>query len=132
MKGDKKVIEQLNEALYLELGAVNQYWLHYRLLEDMGVTKFAKKEREESIEIRRVETAEQHRFLQTLIDAIPDGIRVIGPDFRIHRANAAYAAQTGRPLTDIVGQFCYASSHGRDTPCPYTLVTCPVVEPVRT
>lgn len=50
MKGDKKVIERLNEALFLELGAVNQYWLHYRLLEDWGYTLLAKKEREESIE----------------------------------------------------------------------------------
>ena len=50
MKGDKKVIERLNEALFLELGAVNQYWLHYRLLEDWGYTKLAKKERAESIE----------------------------------------------------------------------------------
>lgn len=50
LKGDKKVIERLNEALFLELGAVNQYWLHYRLLEDWGYTKLAKKERAESIE----------------------------------------------------------------------------------
>ena len=50
MKGDTKVIERLNEALFLELGAVNQYWLHYRLLEDWGYTKLAKKERAESIE----------------------------------------------------------------------------------
>lgn len=50
MRGDSKVIERLNEALFLELGAVNQYWVHYRLLEDWGYTKLAKKEREESIE----------------------------------------------------------------------------------
>lgn len=50
MKGDKKVIAHLNEALKLELGAVNQYWLHYRLAEDWGFMKLAKKEREESIE----------------------------------------------------------------------------------
>ena len=36
MKGDQKVIERLNHALFLELGAVNQYWLHFRLLEDWG------------------------------------------------------------------------------------------------
>ena len=36
MKGNAKVIERLNEALFLELGAVNQYWLHYRLLGDWG------------------------------------------------------------------------------------------------
>jgi bacterioferritin len=50
MKGEIQVIERLNEALFLELGAVNQYWLHYRLLDDWGYQKLAKKEREESIE----------------------------------------------------------------------------------
>jgi len=50
MRGDDKVIERLNEALFLELGAVNQYWVHYRLLEDWGYTKLAQKERAESIE----------------------------------------------------------------------------------
>lgn len=50
MKGDKKVIEYLNKALRHELTAVNQYWLHYRLLDDWGFTRLAKKQREESIE----------------------------------------------------------------------------------
>ncbi len=50
MKGNKKVIDRLNEALKLELGAINQYWLHYRLLANWGYTKLAKKERKESIE----------------------------------------------------------------------------------
>jgi len=50
MKGNEKVIECLNEALFLELGAINQYWLHYRLLNDWGYARLAKKEREESIE----------------------------------------------------------------------------------
>ena len=50
MKGDKLVIEMLNEALKLELGAINQYWLHYRLLDNWGFTRLARKERMESIE----------------------------------------------------------------------------------
>lgn len=50
MKGDKKVIQALNEALKLELGAVNQYWVHYRMLDDWGYAKLAAKERAESIE----------------------------------------------------------------------------------
>jgi bacterioferritin len=50
MKGKKDVIDILNEALKHELGAVNQYWLHYRLTENWGFTKFAQKERAESIE----------------------------------------------------------------------------------
>ncbi|AFL54200.1 bacterioferritin [Sinorhizobium fredii] len=74
MKGDAKVIEQLNEALFLELGAVNQYWVHYRLLEDWGHTLLAKKEREESIEemhhadklIARIIFLEGHPNLQTV------------------------------------------------------------------
>ena len=50
MKGNKDVIDILNEALKHELGAINQYWLHYRMLENWGFTKLAKKERQESIE----------------------------------------------------------------------------------
>ena len=50
MKGSNEVITRLNEALKLELGAINQYWLHYRSLDHWGMTKLAKKERMESIE----------------------------------------------------------------------------------
>ena len=50
MKGDAKVIDYLNQSLRHELTAVNQYWLHYRLLEDWGYLKLAKKERKELIE----------------------------------------------------------------------------------
>ncbi|MBU0584201.1 MAG: bacterioferritin [Alphaproteobacteria bacterium] len=74
MKGEKQIIERLNEALFLELGAVNQYWLHYRLLDDWGFKKLAKKEREESIEemhhadriIERIIFLEGHPNLQSL------------------------------------------------------------------
>lgn len=50
MKGDKKVISFLNEALKHEMTAINQYFLHSRLFEDWGVTKLAKHEYKESIE----------------------------------------------------------------------------------
>ena len=50
MKGDPKVLELLNEALKNELTATNQYWLHYRLLDNWGVHKLAKFERSESID----------------------------------------------------------------------------------
>jgi bacterioferritin len=50
MKGDAKVIEFLNEALRNELTAVNQYWLHFRLLDNWGIAKLAAFERHESID----------------------------------------------------------------------------------
>lgn len=74
MKGDPKVIEYLNKSIRHELTAVNQYWLHYRLLHDWGQTKLAAKERAESIEemwhadklIERVIFLEGHPNLQSL------------------------------------------------------------------
>src|SRR4249920_3980928 len=50
MKGDGKVVEFLNKALRHELTAVNQYWLHYRLLDNWGYKDLAKQWRKESIE----------------------------------------------------------------------------------
>jgi bacterioferritin len=53
MQGDPKVVEYLNAALKHELTAVNQYWLHYRLLDHWGFLEMSKKWREESIEEMR-------------------------------------------------------------------------------
>lgn len=48
--GDKKVIETLNLSLRGELTAINQYFLHARILDDWGMTKLGKHEKAESIE----------------------------------------------------------------------------------
>ncbi|MBR1170152.1 bacterioferritin [Bradyrhizobium liaoningense] len=50
MQGDAKVIEYLNNGLRHELTAINQYWLHYRLLANWGLAAMAKVWRKESIE----------------------------------------------------------------------------------
>src|SRR6185436_16349676 len=68
MKGDQKVIELLNEALKNELTATNQYWLHYRMLDNWGVHKLAEFERHESIdEMKHADRlAERILFLEGL------------------------------------------------------------------
>ena len=66
--------------------------------------------------------------LQAVIDAIPDGIRVIGNDYRLAMVNAAYARHQGQPPERLIGQRCHVLSHRRATPCPATLVRCPLVE----
>jgi len=50
MRGEPGVVEYLNKALRHELTAINQYWLHYRLLDNWGYRDLAKQWRKESIE----------------------------------------------------------------------------------
>jgi bacterioferritin len=76
MKGDAKVIDYLNKGLRHELTAVNQYWLHYRLLENWGFRDLAKQWRKESIE----EMEHADKFVERIIflDGFPN-MQVLEP-----------------------------------------------------
>jgi bacterioferritin len=70
MTGDARVIEQLNEALKTELTAVNQYWLHYRLLDHWGIARLAEFERHESIDEMKHADELSERIL--FLDGLPN------------------------------------------------------------
>ncbi len=76
MKGDPKVIDYLNKGLRSELTAINQYWLHFRILNDWGYKDLAKKWREESIE----EMNHADRFVDRILflDGFPN-MQVLDP-----------------------------------------------------
>ena len=70
MKGNPRVIELLNEALKAELTAINQYWLHYRILDNWGIKKLAELERHESIDEMKHADKFSERIL--FLDGMPN------------------------------------------------------------
>src|SRR5947209_4772574 len=76
MRGDAKVIDYLNRGLRSELTAVNQYWLHYRIVDTWGYKDLAQKWRKESIE----EMHHADRFVDRILflDGFPN-MQVLDP-----------------------------------------------------
>ncbi|WOP17129.1 bacterioferritin [Ottowia sp. SB7-C50] len=82
MQGDKKAIEFLQAQLKNELTAINQYYLHYRVLKHWGFDKLAKKEYEESI--GEMKHADQLMDRILMLDGLPNlqdlGKLMVGED----------------------------------------------------
>jgi signal transduction histidine kinase/HAMP domain-containing protein len=74
------------------------------------------------------ELRQKDLFLQGVVDAIPDGIRVIDDQYNIVLSNRTYRKQLGCEGSSEVSVPCYSSSHQRKEPCPATLVSCPLHE----
>ena len=70
MKGNPQILALLNEALKAELTAINQYWLHYRLLDNWGVDKLADYEKHESID--EMKHADQFAERILFLDGLPN------------------------------------------------------------
>ncbi len=81
-----------------------------------------------NLQTRIRELHDKEQFLQALVDAFPDGVRVIDRDYKVLLSNRSYREQLGLQPSDHLSGLCYADAHHLDEPCAESIISCPLRE----
>lgn len=106
MRGDAEIVDALNEILTSELTAINQYFVHFRMLDNWGYHRIAKKKREESIE----EMKHADRIIERILylEGVPNlqrlgPVRVGEEPIEMHKLDLALEEEAVKRLNRVIG-----------------------------
>jgi bacterioferritin len=114
MRGDAEILDALNEILTSELTAINQYFIHYKMCENWGYKRLAKKKREESIE----EMKHADRVIERILylGGVPNmqrlsPVRVGEEPIEMHKLDLTLELEAVARLNRVI-QLCLAKNDG--------------------
>ena len=115
MQGDPDVVVALNDILTAELTGINQYFVHYKMLENWGYHRLAQKKREESIEEMKHADKVIERIL--FLDGVPNMQRLspvsVGEDpIEQHKLDLALEMAAYKRLNDAIALCVSAGDNG--------------------